>query len=258
MLKLVLDTIEELPEAIQSSYKKNDEDGKYYLQVQGLPELQSMQEKVKEFRNNNIEIMKERDNLKMSLEKIKNIDPEKYKELLSKEKLFNENKMYDDNAIDELVASRTERMRGDYDNQIKAFQESVSERDSSIGKLTNELARERIDNQVQKHVLAVANVAQGAMDDVIRYGSTVFTMNEDMKPVALDANGHVIPGKDGASPLSIEEWASNLPHEKPYFFTPSEGSGSEGNRSHGKGEKVEWGKLSPGERIRRARAAKSK
>jgi hypothetical protein len=117
--------------------------------------------------------------------------------------------------------------------------------------LSSELSKEKIDNEIQKHVLSFATPQKNALEDIIRYGRTVFKMDESRTPVALDARGYVIPGKDGTTPLTIEEWARDLPKEKPHFFVPSDGMGSEGGKHTSKGGKIDYSKIeNPNERLR--------
>jgi hypothetical protein len=249
-VKLVLKSLDGMPEALSECYEKRD-DGNFYLMAEGLPELEAMKTKVTEFRENNIKLLKENDQLKADLGKFKDVNLDEYTDLRTKKKLFDENKMYDDNKIEELVQSRTGRMRGDFENQIAALQKAGNEKEAILKLLHNELAKEKIDNEIQKHVTSVAVPAKGAMEDIIRCGRAVFTMNENRLPVALDANGHVIPGKDGVTPLSISEWAAELPKTKSHFFMPSDGMGSGGgDRNGGGGNGIDYSKMNAVERLK--------
>jgi len=48
--------------------------------------------------------------------------------------------------------------------------------------------------------------------------------------VAVDANGDILFGKDGKTPLSPEEWADSLKETAPHLFPRAEGTGAGGHK----------------------------
>ena len=73
MFKFIIDSLDQVAEGHRQFYVKNEETGKYQLQVEGaVPRA-----KVDEFRNNNITLTNEVTGLKTQLAAFEGIDPAK-------------------------------------------------------------------------------------------------------------------------------------------------------------------------------------
>ena len=231
MLKAILDSIDDLPEALKSEYVEKN--GKFYLDAEKQDDPE-MKKRVDEFRNKNIELMKQMEDIKKDVLKYQELgDLEKVKEALSKVQKIEEGKMFEEGKIDELLSKRTDRMKKDYESQIAALSKIAEDSKSAFTKAKEALAKSTIDNQIQIEVGGLtAKARKGTMEDIIARGRRVFSMDEDDKVVARGIDGSPLFGKNGVTPLTITEWAQNLPTEAAHFFEPSAGGGAGG----GKGE----------------------
>lgn len=212
-LKAILDSLDGLSDDLKKLYTQKD--GKYHLDVDGMVD----KTRLDEFRNNNIELKKQLDDLAA---KYKDIDPETVRELLKKEKEIKEKKMLDAGKVDELLEERTKAMRTDYEKQIKTLTEKVTSSDSQLERLV-------IDNALKDAGLK-AGVRDTAMEDVVLRGRARYKM-QDGKAVPMTADGKVIYGKDGETPETMTEWFGSLASAAPHLFNPSNGSGANGSGS---------------------------
>jgi len=211
-LKAVLETIDDLPEAVQSLY--TEKDGSYHLAVDGMVD----KSKLDEFRSNNVKLMKQIDGLQ---KKFDGVDLDQYQELLQQQQKLEDDKLIDAGKIDELVEERTKRMREEFESQNKKL---VSQNDSYASQLSTLV----IDNSV-RDIASKSGVLSTAVDDVLLRAHGVFSL-EGGAAVPKDSSGNVVYGSDGESPMAVAEWMKGLVKSAPHLFESSDGAGSR----HGK------------------------
>lgn len=236
-LKVVVKSLDEVPEALQSFYTQVGEE--FVLDADD----KDFKDKINEFRNNNIDLKKklniaqetenELASLREQMKSFEGVDPEKAKEAMEKMQKIKEKQLIDAGQIEELVHQRTERMRSDYDGQVKAIQQSLEEKSTSEVALKGRLTEVVIDNSLQRAVSAVATVRKGAMQDVLARGKSVWALDDDGKPTPYGADGNVMYGKDGKAPISMEEWSQTLAQSAPYLFEGNAGGGADGGGGGG-------------------------
>jgi len=231
-LKVVVKDLKEIPEHLQELYAQvgdeyilDTDDGDYKARIQ-------------EFRNTNIDLnkqlteqtgkVKEADQLQEMLKQYEGLDPQKARDALEKLQAINEQKLIDAGKLDEVLDQRTQRLRSDYEGQIKALNESLNSTKNESKIFKERLAEVVIDNSLQAAVSRTAAVRQGAMQDILSRGRQVWSINDDGTPVPTGSDGKVMYGKDGKSTLSMEEWAQSMRDEAPYLFEPSKGGGAGG------------------------------
>lgn len=208
-LKSVVDSLDGLDKSVHDMYSKG-QDGKFYLSVEGMVPSSRLDE----FRTNNIE-------LKKALEKYDGIDPEKYRQLTEQEKKIREKKLIEAGEIDKVVEERVKAMKEEHTTTMKTV---TTERDTLQAKLSSVL----IDSAVKSAAIAIG-VIPTAVDDVVLRAKATFSMKNG-EVVPLDAKGNVIYGKDGTTPLSVDEWVKGLKQSAPHLFEGMKGSGAAGSR----------------------------
>ena len=223
-LKFKLDTLEGLDAAIAALYEQGA-DGAYYLSVDGVVG----KDKLDEFRNNNVKLLKD-------LEKFKDVDLAKYQELLALAKKQEEKKLIDAGEIDKVVEQRVGEMKSTYENQLKTLTEQNSVAQRQLESLL-------IDNAVREAALK-SGVQATAVDDVLLRAKATFKI-KDGNAVPVDAQGNVVYGKDGTSPMSVVDWTTGLKKQAPHLFQGSQGGGAPGS---GKGN-VDTSKLTSAQKI---------
>lgn len=229
-LKFKVATLAEIPEAIRSMYKQ--EGNEYVLDVDGAVD----KSKVDEFRNNNIQ-------LQQQLDKLKDVDPAKYRELMELDRKVREKQLIEAGKVEEAVNLRVESMRTELTGQL-------TEKTTALETANRQLAVLMIDRQVQAEAVKLG-ILPTAMDDILLRARTVYTM-ENGVPVPKTAEGKVIYGKDGSTPMPMNEWVLSLKKAAPHLFAGSSGSGANGGTRHGT---VDLSKASPLEKINAGLAA---
>lgn len=223
-LKFKLDTLEGLDAAIATLYEQGA-DGAYYLSVDGAVG----KDKLDEFRNNNVKLLKD-------LEKFKDVDPAKYQELLALAKKQEEKKLIDAGEIDKVVEQRVGEMKSTYESQLKTLTEQSSVAQRQLESLL-------IDNAVRDAAVK-SGVQPTAVDDVLLRAKATFKI-KDGNAVPVDAQGNVVYGKDGTTPMSVVDWTTGLKKQAPHLFQGSQGGGAQGS---GKGI-VDTSKLTSAQKI---------
>lgn len=250
MLKRLLskEEWEKLSSEHQSLYVEKD--GKYTLDAETSGELKDAQKKITEFRDNNIKVQKEIEDLK---NKYKDMDPKKYAEAIKVLQKLEDQKLFDEGKIDELVGSKTQRMRDDYETQVKGLKEISDKQQREIDALKDQFHSAVIDNEIQLQV-SRQKPREGTMEDIVARGRRTFSMDEEGKTVARNPDTEEqMFSKDAVTPLTIKEWAEELPNKAPHFFGPSTGTGALGGGGKERRfgiSKEDLAKLPPTERLK--------
>lgn len=209
MLKFKITKLEDVEEKFRHLYAQGA-DGSFYLQVEGAV----AKEKLDEFRDKNIQLMKD-------MEKFKDVDPEKYAQLKAEHDKLTEGELIKSGKVEELIANRVAAMK-------TAHEAAMADLSKKYDVGQRQLETLLIDNEVRAHA-AKAGVTATAVDDVLLRAKTLFKV-EDGKPVAKDAAGNVIYGKDGTNSIAIGDWLGGLKEQAPHLFAPSQGSNAGNNR----------------------------
>lgn len=222
--KYKLATLDGLPDAHKILYKQ--EGSEFVLDTEGVVP----KDKLDEFRNNNIA-------LQQQLDKLKDVDPIKYRELINLDKQVREGELIKAGKLDEVVNLRVGEMKTSLEAQI-------AEKDTVINQTTSQLSILLIDNQVKSAALTLG-IHPTAVDDIVLRARGVFTVDKGT-PLPKDASGNVIYGKDGSTPMTIQDWAQGLKKTAPHLFVGSFGSGAGGGRGNGS---VDVSKMTPSQKI---------
>lgn len=211
-LKYKIAKLEDVPEALRTEYKP-DPAGGFVLDAEGVVP----KERVDEFRNNNIQ-------LQQQLDKLKDIDPVKYKELTVLQRKIQEKEYIEAGEVEKAVNLRVDAMREEKDSQIKTLTETAT---TQAAQLTTLLI-----NNVVKDAAIKSGVVPTAVDDVVLRATTMFKI-ENGVPVAKNAKGEIVYGKDGKTPMSVPEWVVDLKKTAPHLFQGAVGSGAGGGHHVG-------------------------
>ena len=254
MADIIYDTQEAVPEDLREFAAAKD--GKYAVSVAPLAKLT-------EFRDNNITVSRDRDNLSTLIGKLKTdigFDPEKYDEfktsfddLRSTKQLVDDGKLVKDSSLDEAVQKRTTQMQRDHQAQV----DTLSTNNKNLQTENDEL-KQRVDNMELDAMVGLAardersGIRSDAVQAVLREAREVFKRREN-RFVPLDNDGNMIFGGDGVSPMTPLEWIkTKLAGSAPYLFKDSSGGGAGGSNGLN-GQDLSG--LSPSERMRIAREA---
>ena len=216
-LKFKFKTREEIPAEHVNLYVERD--GAFVLDAEGVVE----KIKLDEFRNSNVALVKERDELKQRFE---GIDPDEVRKLAEeKRKLELQAQGHKPEEIDKLVGERIKGLKADWDKQLGAV---TTERDSLTSRLTA--------IQIDQGVLTVATkrgLRPTAIPDITARARLVFKLVNGA-PRAFESDGSTVRyGKDGVTPMTLEEWVDAQVADAPHLFESNAGGGAAGNGAGG-------------------------
>ena len=209
-LKLVLDTVDGLEAHVAALYEKA-EDGKFRLDVEGAVP----REKLDEFRNTNIDLLRK-------LDGFKGVDPAKYNQLLAIEKKLTDKELVEAGKVDEVVSSRIQSMKTEHEG-------IVTDLNGKLAVSTRQLESLLIDSAVRVKALE-AGVLPTAVDDVMLRAKTVFKIVDGQ--AVPHAEGKPMYGKDGVNVLSVDEWVGSLAKSATHLFGQTQGGNAQGSRTN--------------------------
>jgi hypothetical protein len=194
---------DEIPETLREHYKQDGE--KWVLDAPGLVR----KEKVNGFRDTNIRLMKENEDLQ---KKFSGVDLDEYHAFKSQAQKNKEKKLAEAGKDEELFNERVA--------PLKAEKERIEkELSSKLSAYEQELSTLKIDDKVRDFA-AKLGARNTAHDDLLLRAHKVFKFEEG-KVVAINGN----LGKSG-DPLTIGEWMGTLAESAPHLFEPSSGGGA--------------------------------
>lgn len=235
MPNITFDTLESVPEGLREYAKVVD--GKHVVEV--VPGV-----KLDEFRTNNVNLSKARDELAATLGKLKPHIGESVEEFLTRLKELEttaaqvkDGKLKGTDAIEAEVNNRVSTMKTGYENQLTEAARRAAEAEQRAAAADEKFNRSIVERGVTE---AVVNEKSGALPsalhDILTRAYRVFQVAESGKLVAKDGDA-IIYGADGVSPMTPMEWMTKLRTEAPHLFKGSNGGGATGNA----GSKAEYG-----------------
>ena len=218
-LKTVVDSLEAVPEALREHYV--EENGSFVLAHDG-------NDRIKEFRENNISLKKQAEELQTKLKNYDGVDPEKYRELTELERQKRDKELIEKGDVETLLNERLASERTTYQKQLDAI-------NTELTKTRGELVATKVTDTL-KTAAANAGVRPEAMDDVVRLASGNWELREGTP--TLVQNGEVVLSKEKpGEPMGMGEYFKSMLHEKPFYFQTSAGSGG-GSQMNARGVKV--------------------
>jgi hypothetical protein len=200
----------EIPEALKEHYVERD--GRWVVQIEGMVDS----DRLKEFRDENIR-------LKQEMDKFRDVDPDKYRELRGKEKDLEDGKLIKKDGFDAAIQQRVAEAKAAAD---KAIAEATKRAEDAMLAL-------------QKQQMAVAlrdagakfGLRKEAAADLELRGHSILKL-VDGKLVAHDVSGTPLYDSD-ANPMTHDKWVEKLTKEAPHLFEASQGAGAAGGSANG-------------------------
>ena len=217
-LRKKYDSLKEIPAEDVRLYVERE--GGWHLDV----DLKEERAKLDEFRANNIALSNQ---LAEQKKRFEGIDPDKVRKLAEEKQRLEEAQQLKSGEVDKVVEGRLKTAKTEWDKQFAAV---TGERDSLNARLTA--------IQIDQGVITVATkrgLRPTAIPDITARARTVFRL-VDGAPRAYEADGQTVRvGKDGTSPLNVEEWIETQVSEAPHLFEANAGGGAAGNGPGGVG-----------------------
>ena len=224
-LQPVVNNLDAVPEPLREAYVQAA-DGKYHLDLDGLPPTAVEKAKLDEFRNNNVALLKQLDEFK---QKYGDVDMDEYRRIKAEQQQLKDKQLIDAGKIDELLEQRTEAMRKDFESQRAKLLENSTLHQTEAEKAKSRLSAVLVETEVMKSVGAVGVLRTGAQMDVLQRAKAVWSV-QDGQLRAMDGDAPIY-GKDGKNPLTVAEWCRGLAEVAPHLFESSSGGGGRGNNT---------------------------
>lgn len=233
MPDLFYDSIDAVPEGLKDAAVKGT-DGKFLVKV--VPAT-----KLDEFRTNNINVSKERDDLKKFVEAVKPLvgeDPEAFKarlaELVATDTKVKDGGLKTSEAIASEVENRVAAMRADYEKQNRTLAGKVAEAEKGQATAETRWRQSIIQGAVTTAVIEPDSGAlASALPDIMERAYRVFKVDPHTLALVAKEGEATIYGADGATPMTPREWLAKLKTTAPHFFKNSSGGGANGDRGTG-------------------------
>ncbi|MBZ5499530.1 MAG: hypothetical protein LAP85_24285 [Acidobacteriia bacterium] len=242
-----------LPEALREYYVEKD--GKFVLDAEGVEDVSGLKNALTAVRD---ELKTAKKQLQETIDKFKDIDPDKAKEAQKKLQELEDKQLLDAGKVEDLLKLRTERMKADYENQIVAFNKTILDLKKDLKTANQTMAEVLIDNSIRAAAMK-AGVLEHAVEDVVLRGQKTWTL-KDKTPTAMKGD-QVIYGKDPNKPISIDEWVNGLQQDAPHLFKMSAGAGtppSSGGTSNAKVVRLSREEAKDPQKYRNAKAQAEK
>lgn len=246
-LKPVVDALDSIAAEEQSFYAKA-EDGKFYLDVDKYTTgLRSALEKERTARKDFEKKAKRAD-------EFEGLDPTEVRSLIDKVNGDERMRLIKDGKFEEAMnlhaEKQTEKMRKEYERQLKAVQDAAAQAEQKAQRYT-----QRALDSALREAAASVGMHPYAVEDALMRGRSMFSIDDEGNAVQLDQDGGVVKGKNGKTPFTPAEWLESMREVAPHWFPASgTGSGSQQGNSRGsvRGKVIKrsaFDQMGPAERV---------
>jgi hypothetical protein len=212
-LKFRYEKQEEVPAPLAGHYTERD--GAWILDAEGAVE----KSKLDELRTNSAALARERDELKKRFE---GIDPDEVRKLGEEKRRLEEAQALRSAAaageVEKVLEARVKAARGELEKQISDL---ASERDALNQRLVSITIDQGVITAATKRGLRAT-----ALPDITARARNIFRLVQGA-PVAYEPDGQTVrAGKDGFTPMTLEEWIDGQVSEAPHLFEANVGGGA--------------------------------
>jgi hypothetical protein len=227
-LKSVVDSLEGIPEALQTEYVEKN--GKYELQVEGM-KTQADIDRLQSA------LTKERGDHKAVKDRLGLLGDRKIEDVLTALDRIPELEAasggaLDENKLNELVEGRIKSRLAPIERERDQLKTALGEKDQLIEGYTVK-ERTRMIHDAVRSAANASKVLPEALDDALMLAERSFEVTEDGKVVTKDGVG-VTPG------IEAGVWFTDLQAKRPHWWGPSQGGGAGGNRGGAAGGTNPW------------------
>ena len=212
-----------------------------FVKSQVAAALEKAGQETQGLKNNRDEILKEKKELQEKhealMQQFGGIDAETLKNHIERLKHDEDSRLISEGKIDEVVDKRVGLMKKDFNDKEVAYNKKIAELEGIAAERMDKIDSLILDNAVSSAATRL-KVSPGATPDLLHRARSVFSRDENDRLVARDGDGTVLVGKDGTSPLTVEEWTEKLRDQAPHLFEGSTGAGAAGGAGGARGGTV--------------------
>lgn len=211
-------SLDEVAEKYRGLYAETD-DGGFVLEV----EVEDP--RLKEFRETNIALKKQNEEL---LKRFEGIDPEKHRKLVDSLDQEEEKKLLKAGDVEALISRRTESVKRSMNAELAKIAEERDRLAKSLEGASGRLSRFVLEDAIRGSVSKVAKIRPGAEEDLMLRARGVFRVDAATGQMIPDAAGEMVYGPDG-EPLTVEAWAKSIVPKAEHLFVPPQGADAKGS-----------------------------
>jgi len=206
--------LDEVPAEARGFYVEKD--GAFVLDVAGVAD----KARLDEFRANNITLANE---LKALQQRFAGINPDEVRQLAAEKQRLEEERQLKAGELDKVVESRIKGLKAEWEQQVTSL---TTERDA----LNTRLVKVQIDQGVIT-AATKRGLRPSAIPDITARARQVCRLVQGV-PQVVEADGQTVRyGRDGVSPMTLEEWVDTQVSDAPHLFESNAGSGGGGATS---------------------------
>ena len=229
-LKFKLKSREEVPAELASFYVERD--GAFLLDAEGAVE----KSKLDEFRTNNVTLQKQ---LAELTQRFEGIEPDQVKALMAEKQKLEEEKLLNGSPHPSpLPGAEREKIEKVVENRIKSMKADLEKQVAGLTTEREALTARLVEIEINQGVTLAATkrgLRPTAIPDAVARARKVFQLVNGV-PTAFEPDGKSVRyGRDGVTPMTLDEWAEGLVTEAPHLFESSAGGGAVGHNSGGVG-----------------------
>ena len=215
-LKFKFKSREEIPAEHAALYVERE--GAFVLDAEGATD----KAKADEMRNHNVELRKQLEDLNA---RFAGVDPDEFRKLADEKRKLEEQTQIKAGELDKVVENRIKTLKADLEKQLSTVS---SERDALNSRLTA--------IQIDQGVLTAATkrgLRPTAIPDITARARVVFKLVNGA-PRAFENDGSTVRyGRDGVTPMTLEEWVDAQVADAPHLFESNAGGGAASNGAGG-------------------------
>lgn len=229
-LPIQVEALDKVPEAVRTLYVPTEDKKAFRLNVSGLPDVSRLESALESERNISKSYKQQAAQL---AERYKDVDPEKYREAMSRLEGDEERELLKKGGMDKVIELRTEKMRQKYEADLKAALDAHGKDKQRLTKLE----QRALDNHVRA-AATKAGIHASAIDDALLRARSKFTLDMEGNAVELGPDGQPIPDASGKKPFTVEQWFEERKKDAAHWFP----LGSKGGGGNGDGGAAGGGK----------------
>jgi len=217
MLKFKIDSesFDKLNDVEKTFYAQSGEG--YQLQVEGATD----KAKLDEFRQTNVDLLKQQ-------EKFKDVDMEKYNATMEKERLLRNKELIDKGEFDTLLAEHTNTMRSDLEAKLA---NSTTELETLRNSNSQIISKYEIEGAAAK-AFAIHKINPDANDSLLAQIRSKFSVDNGV--VVAKEGDSIISGADGN--LTVDEFVASQPEIFKIQSNGGHGNGDDNQSPMSKGQ----------------------
>jgi len=239
---LVVPNLDSVPEGLHDAYVKQD-DGSFKLNTSQDDGLQEAKTKINEFRQNNVTLLKEAEDLKKEKQELLDlIEVNKKKSKKQKEDKDN------DIDLEAQIQERTKQMVDDHQTKSHAQQEALTKLQGQYDGVMDQFHTSTLTSELSVALDGSGNLQTGARVIINDMAKKVWKMDDGNWIPRDPSSGNIMYGSDGSSPMTMKEWIPTVRKHNAFLWNDSNGGGAVGSNNRNFSN-TDMSKLSPQEQL---------